>query len=134
MRRDAVHVITALNIRDDLLQAVRYLWVYGSKETTRIGEAIVAPEPIAISYMNPKQHVLINAERDANPFFHLMEAMWMLAGRDDSAFLDNYVSYFSKMFAKDGVVLDAYGQRWRYGNKYNQLDEIVNQLRKEPNT
>jgi len=129
-----VHVITVRNVRDALLQSVRYLTDYGNKEQTRIGQALVAPQPVSIHYLYPKEHVLVNPDRDANPFFHLMEAMWMLAGRDDAAFLDHYISYFSKMFAKDGIVMDAYGQRWRHGLKYNQLDEIVNQLRKEPNS
>jgi hypothetical protein len=63
-----------------------------------------------------------------------MEAMWMLAGRDDGAFLDFYIKDFSKRFGKDGVIMDAYGQRWKYGNRYNQLDEIIAQLRNDPTT
>jgi thymidylate synthase len=97
-----------------------------------LGTVLAAPDPVTIWYANPKQHVLLNRVRDANPFFHLMEAMWMLAGRDDSEFLDHYVKDFGKRFAVDGVVLDAYGQRWRSGLRYDQLDEIVHLLRKEP--
>jgi hypothetical protein len=63
-----------------------------------------------------------------------MEAMWMLAGRDDGSFLDYYVKDFSKRFGKDGIIMDAYGHRWRYGYKYNQLEEIISQLRKDPYT
>jgi thymidylate synthase len=127
-----MHVITATNIRDALPLAVDYLMNFGLREQTRLGEVLASPMPVTIWYQNPKQHVLLNRVRDANPFFHLMEAMWMLAGRDDSAFLDSYIKDFGKRFAVDGVVLDAYGQRWRYGLKYNQLDAIVHLLHNEP--
>jgi len=129
-----VHVITTINIRDALPQAIYYLFDYGKKEITRMGEALVAPEPVCIRYLNPKQHVLVNPNRDANPFFHLMEAMWMLAGRNDGAFLDYYVKDFSKMFGEDGIIPDAYGYRWRYGLQYDQLHEIANQLWNESNS
>jgi len=129
-----MHVIKASNVRDALIQAVQYLTTHGLIEETRAGEALVAQEPVCIHYENPKQHVLLNPVRDANPFFHLMESMWMLAGRDDAAFLEYYIKDFSKMFGKDGIIMDAYGHRWRYGYRYDQLDEIVSQLRKDPYT
>ena len=129
-----MHVIEATNIRDALPQATRYLLEYGVLEKTRVGPAYVAPCPVTIHYKIPKQHVLLNPIRDANPFFHLMEAIWMLAGRDDSAFLDNYIKDFGKKFGKNGTIMDAYGQRWRRGLRYDQLDQMVIQLRKEPHT
>ena len=129
-----MHVIEAENVRDALPKAVRHVLDQGEREMTRVGDAVVAPEPVTIHYKNPKQHVLLNAIRDANPFFHLMEAMWMLAGRDDGAFLDNYVKGFSEHYGNDGVIMDAYGQRWRHGMHYDQLHEISNRLRKDPTT
>ena len=129
-----MHVIEAENVRDALPKAVKHILENGQPEMTRVGTAIVAPEPVTINYRKPKQHVLLNPVRDANPFFHLMEAMWMLAGRDDSAFLDNYIKDFGKNYGKDGVVMDAYGQRWRHGHRYDQLHEIANRLRKDPTT
>jgi hypothetical protein len=127
-------VIEATNVRDALIQAAYHLVGNHFAEETREGPAMVAVDPVTICYRNPKQHVLLNPVRDANPFFHLMEAMWMLAGRDDSAFLDNYVKDFGKKYASNGIVMDAYGQRWRYGLKYDQLDGIVSILRKDPTT
>src|SRR6516162_3106441 len=134
MRREKMHVIKASNVRDALIQAVQYLTTHGLIEETRAGEALVAQEPVCIHYENPKQHVLLNPVRDANPFFHLMESMWMLAGRDDAAFLEYYIKDFAKLFGKDGIIMDAYGYRWRHGYHYDQLDEIVNQIRKDPLT
>jgi thymidylate synthase len=127
-----MHVINAVNVRDALPIAVKYLMHHGEKTQTRNGNALVAPIPVAIRYINPKQHVLINPVRDANPFFHLMEAMWMLAGRDDGAFLDHYIKDFSKKFGTNGRIMDAYGQRWRVGAGFDQLNEIVQQLQCDP--
>jgi thymidylate synthase len=127
-----MHVINAVNVRDALLKAFIYVLNTGKEEPSRAGDVITAQEPITIHYAHPKEHVLLNPIRDANPFFHLMEAMWMLAGRDDSAFLDYYVKDFGKRFGENGIIMDAYGQRWRHGNKYDQLDEIISLLRREP--
>lgn len=130
-----MHVIEAQNVRDALPQAVEYLVNFGLRETTRLGEVLSAPHPVAIRYRDPKQHVLLNPVRNANPFFHLMESMWMLAGREDGAFLDNYIKDFSKMFGNaSGIIPDAYGYRWRYGLWFNQLDELITQLRNDPTT
>lgn len=127
-----MHIIIANNVRDALPKAVKYIIHHGVIEKTRLGDAWVAPMPVTIKYYIPKQHVLINQYRDANPFFHLMEAMWMLAGRDDGVFLDYYIKDFSKSFGTNGRIMDAYGYRWRYGLEYNQLAEIITQLKKDP--
>ena len=120
-------------MRDALPKAVKYLLDFGRKEETRVGDAMVARSPVCIRYYYPKQHVLVNPVRDANPFFHLMEAMWMLAGREDGAFLDNYVKDFSKTFGVDGIIPDAYGYRWRHCG-CDQLEEIARQLKANPNS
>jgi hypothetical protein len=129
-----MHVIEANNIREALPLAVDYLMNYGVREQSRLGEVLAAPTPMAIRYHYPKQHVLLNPIRDANPFFHLMEAMWMLAGREDGAFLDHYIKDFSKRFGNGGIIIDAYGYRWRHGLLFDQLDEIVTQLGHNPET
>jgi hypothetical protein len=130
-----MHVISAVNVRDALPKAVKYLLTYGHKEKTRLDDAWVARGPVCIHYHDPKQHVLVNPIRDANPFFHIVEAMWMLAGRNDGRFLDHYVKNFSKQFGiRDGIIPDAYGYRWRYGLGYDQLIEIINQLKVNPIT
>lgn len=130
-----MYVIYAANVRDALPKAVRYILQFGDRESTRLGDAWVSRTPVTIRYQYPKQHVLINRIRDANPFFHLMEAMWMLAGRNDGAFLDYYIKDFSKKFGNpDGIIHDAYGYRWREGLGYDQLGELIDQLKKTPNT
>lgn len=85
--------------------------------------------PVTTVYYNPERRVLMNKWRDANPFFHLFEAMWMLGGRNDVAFLDNFTSGMGQ-FSDDGVTLHgAYGWRWREHFKDDQLERAIDALR-----
>src|SRR4051812_24359480 len=71
------------------------------------------PEPVITHYARPLERVLFSPDRDANPFFHFFEALWMLAGRDDVEFLAALLPRMQE-FSDDGVRLaGAYGYRWK---------------------
>ncbi len=83
------------------------------KTPSRNGPVIQIPEPVIVTYTNPRERVLFNSARDCNPFFHLYESLWMLAGRNDVAPLKYYVSTID-LFSDDGETFNgAYGYRWR---------------------
>lgn len=107
---------------------------FAVRETSRNGDVMVMPEPLTVTYTNPRERVLFWPERDANPFFHLMECIWMMAGRNDVEF----VKYFNKRmsdFSDDGVVFNgAYGHRWRRQFGIDQVKEIVKHLKENPNS
>lgn len=91
------------------------------REDSRNGKVFVVNEPVTVKFLNPTNRVLINDTRDANPFFHLYEALWMLAGRNDVAPLSYYNSKI-KDFSDDGKTFNgAYGYRWRQAQT-NQQD------------
>jgi thymidylate synthase len=81
--------------------------------------------------------VLFNPVRDANPFFHLMESLWMLRGQRD---VQSMVRYNKRMdeYSDDGEVFHgAYGYRWRnhFSQDYRLLDQIniiIRRLKKDP--
>lgn len=106
-----------------------------SKRTSRNGLVLVIDEPVTITYTHPMERVLFNSVRDANPFFHLYEALWMLAGRNDVASLAHYNSRISE-FSDDGETFNgAYGFRWRCYRgdpDHDQLDVLVNHLKADP--
>jgi thymidylate synthase len=92
--------------------------------------------------------VLFSPQREANPFFHLNEALWMLAGRNDIEWLDQFVGNLSERFGerKPGeptYLHGAYGYRWRNhfevdgggerGRLPDQLDTVVRLLRENYN-
>jgi thymidylate synthase len=125
------------------------------RSPSRYGDVRVIDEPVTITYERPRERVLFNAARDCNPFFHLTESLWMLAGREDVAPLAYYNSRMPE-FSDDGKVFNgAYGNRWRNwrvpaedkpfpmgtdGEPWrsvrwaavDQLDVIVDELRADP--
>ena len=83
--------------------------------------------------------VLFNSARDCNPWFHLYESLWMLAGRNDVASIAYYAKNMAN-YSDDGKTLNgAYGFRWRHmvarGQPWkgvDQLDILVNHLKADP--
>jgi hypothetical protein len=133
-------VITVPNVHTALPVAVRYLLDHGIRRDSRNGPVIVAPEPVTTVYTRPLERVIFWPERDANPFFHVYEALWMLAGRNDIAPLVRYAKNMAQ-FSDDGVTQHgAYGHRWRqafstFPSNYapaDQLEPIARRLRENP--
>lgn len=125
-------IIDVQNTCQALPQIVDYLMYCGREEHSRAGDVLVAPHPVMTVTRHPTERVLFSPVRDANPFFHLYEAFWMLAGRDDAASLDLFVKNFGERFAEpDGVIADAYGRRWRSAFGFDQLDHVVHVLRQD---
>jgi len=103
-------------------------------EQTRNGPVIAFPEPVITTYEYPAERVLFHEGRDANPVFHLMEAIWMLAGRRDVGFLDKFNSRL-KQYSDNGRTYNAaYGYRWRRHFVYDQLVDVIKLLRRDPTT
>lgn len=138
-----MHVINALNVNDAYAQGVRYLRQYGELQDSRAGDVLVAPSPVSTVYACPTERVLFDSQRDANPFFHLFESLYLLAGWRDARWLDRFVKDFSSRFAEtDGMQHGSYGYRWRKhfdleggGSSFlpDQLDTVVNILKNNPN-
>ncbi len=101
---------------------------------SRVGEVLVVEEPVTVTYREPRERVLFSEARDANPFFHLFESLWMLAGRNDVECLAPYNSQISKIASDDGQTFNgAYGHRWIHGvGGINQLSFIVRHLKDNP--
>ena len=59
-------------------------------EESRNGDVWSIPDLSLITLHKPHRRILHNKDRDANPFFHLMEALWMWAGRNDAKFLSQF--------------------------------------------
>ncbi len=99
---------------------------------TRNGPALRIAEPVLTRVKYPQQRVLFHAGRDANPVFHCLESIWMLAGRRDVEFVKRFNSRIGQ-YSDDGKVFNAaYGHRMRKHFGRDQLDEVIRLLRREP--
>jgi len=135
-------VIEVRNVNEAYAKGLRHICDYGELQDSRAGEVLVAPTPVVIVYERPWECVLFDPSRDANPFFHVFESLWLLSGRNDARWLDQFVSDFSSRFAEeDGRLHGSYGFRWRKHfdvegggspNLPDQLETIIELLQKNP--
>jgi hypothetical protein len=122
------------NVNEAVSAGLWQMKVSATPETSRNGEVLVLPEPLTTTYERPTERVLFWPERDANPIFHLMESLWMLAGRDDLKFVE-YFNSRMRNFSDDGKVLNgAYGHRWRTRFQVDQLKALIYHLYDQPDT
>jgi len=129
-----MQVIPARNVNNALAHGLRFIRTYGLPETSRNGPVLVASLPVVTQYYQPMERVLFSPTRDANPFFHFFESLWMLAGHNDLDFPQYFNSNF-KSYSDDGhTVRGAYGHRWRNWFGYDQLEEVIRQLVEDPST
>jgi len=120
------------NVSDAIVQVLPELLANGVAEQSRNGEVIVYPTPVCTSYRKPMERVLFSPTRDANPFFHLFESLWMLAGLNDVAWPAQFNRRF-KDYSDNGITAwGAYGWRWRSFFGYDQLAVIIDELKKNP--
>ena len=129
-----MRVIEARNVNDAYHQGMNLIRHEGEEVMTRNGLAYKTPFPVTTVYTHPMERVLFDEYRDANPFFHFFEALWMLAGRNDVDFVKRFASKMGD-FSDDGQTFNAaYGYRWRTHFEHDQIHEAIQLLRKDPNT
>lgn len=125
-------VIHARNVQQALPEALRALLIEGVTRESRNGPVLAFDEPVTTVYEKPAERVLFWAGRDANPFFHLVESLWMLNGAND---VETVAAFVTRMrnFSDDGKTFHgAYGYRWRKHFDFDQLPTIIEALRKDP--
>lgn len=128
------HTITARNVNSAFNDGFWLLRLSGIKEDSRNGPVVVAPGPVVTTYLVPTERVLFHAGRDANPVFHLLESIWMLAGRDSVDWVLPFNSRFSEYAESDGRVHGAYGRRWRQHWRFDQIKKVISILNEDPNS
>ena len=127
-----MQVIEVRNVHDALIRGLDTLnSVLSVESSSRNGKVYEAITPVTTVFKNPAERVLFWEERDANPFFHFMEGLWMLDGREDLEFVQIY-NQKMKDYSDDGVTLHgAYGWRWRNYFYFDQLPIIAERLKKD---
>lgn len=124
-----------VNLPSAYSEGLHKMRVWGVEEDSRNGPVITCPEPVFMTILNPKQRVLFDQVRDANPFFHLMETAWMFAGRDDLAFIQQFNKRFAEYADPGAMHLHAaYGYRWIHHFEVHQISRVISMLRNDRTT
>lgn len=128
------HVIRVKNVNHAFCDGFWWLKTAGLRENSRNGPVIVAPGPVITEYVRPWERILFHPERDANPIFHLMESIWMLAGESDVEWLSQFSKNIANYAEPSGTIHGAYGHRWRNHWSMDQIYETVKILTKDPDS
>lgn len=126
------NVISVRNVNDAFHEGLWWLKTSGVAEDSRNGEVLVAPGPVITEYSHPTERILWNEKRDANPVFHLMESLWMLAGMKHAGWLTPFNARMLEYAEGDGNIHGAYGARWRSHFGFDQIMRAINHLRDFP--
>lgn len=123
--------IACRNVNDGFHGTVDLIQEYGVPYGSRNGAVLELEEPLSVTFTHPRERVLFDPVRRINPFLHFFEPLWVLAGRNDVAFLERIVPRF-KDYSDDGITFNAaYGHRLRDGS-VDQIDEAIRRLRRDP--
>lgn len=137
--KDVDSTIRARTAAGALYLATRRLLKYGVRVKRRGGEEMLEmPEPTTIAIADPTKRLCVLPGRNLNPWVTLAEFPWMLAGRNDIAWLLPYLPR-AKDYSDDGLTWRAgYGPRLRnwvgFDRAIDQLAEAVARLWHEPDT
>lgn len=127
--------IQAQNVNVVFPLGIHMLLKYGEQQGSQHGATLEMPQPVSVCYENPRERCLFDPVRDSNPFLNLFEALWILAGRNDVAFLQPIVGRMAT-YSDDGVTYyGAYGHRMRFSHTpdHDQIEEAIQRLVGNPN-
>jgi thymidylate synthase len=127
--------IYANNIPQAYTEAIIKLRIWGEEQESRNGPVITSLAPVYLEIQNPKQRVLFDSVRNCNPFFHVMEFVWMMAGENDVRWIEQFNNRF-RNYADNGtdIIHGAYGHRWIRHFEINQIVAVADLLRSDKTT
>lgn len=127
------YVLDVRNVHHALPHALKLMKHIGCLEESRNGSVLVAPIPVYTHYRCPDERVLFWSQRDANPFFHFFESLWMLAGRDDVEYPSSFAKQILNYSDDKKSLHGAYGYRWRHWFNHDQIKWAIKRLKADPN-
>lgn len=134
-------VIHVRNVNHALPLAVMYLKdeTWARSIGSRVAPTLEIRGPVMTCYDNPLERVLFEPKRDANPFFHLFESLWILAGRRDVKWLKFFLNNISDYSDNGEVFHGAYGARIQSPSVNNnksvsQFVSVIEELSKSPDS
>tara|TARA_R110000744_G_scaffold235728_2_gene353364 strand:+ start:412 stop:1380 length:969 start_codon:yes stop_codon:yes gene_type:complete len=127
-------IVTERNVPSAFYKMGAYMYEHGVSEPSRNGEVVTVPHPVMLEIKKPMERVLTDPKRDANPFFHIAETVWMLGGGQGIEFITWYNKGMNR-YSDDGATMNgAYGHRWRNHFYHDQILGAIQLLTEDPTT
>jgi len=119
---------------DAAWQKIAKVFRAGTAASAQISRAGQTKEILhaAISIANPRARWVVSRTPPINPAFALAEVIWIMTGRNDSAFLNYFNTGLPKFAGKGARYHGAYGHRLRRQLGIDQLDRAYNALKHKP--
>lgn len=100
-------------------------------QPSRIGNTVELLHT-TVSIRDPRQRWVLGREPAINPAFAIAEVVWILAGRNDAAFLNHWNPALPKFAGHTSVYHGAYGYRLRRNLGFDQLTRAFGTLCNNP--
>lgn len=114
-------------------QMVKEFSLHAYPMKSRNGDVLRLPGVTTVTLLAPREKVCFLESRDANPFFHLIEALAMIANENSVELLSFFASNM-KSFSDNGRSYNAfYGTRAR-STWGDQIDDVIRILRDDPDS
>lgn len=127
-----MYLIECRNVNHAYNSLTRMVMSRGVAEDSRNGKVVSLQQPLSLRINNPWERVLTADGRNENPCFHLFEALYFLAGRNDTKFISQFNPRMME-FSDDGNTFNGvYGYRWKTHFGYDQIERAVGILKKDP--
>jgi len=126
-------VISDRNVPGAYCEAFWKMRVWAKEGMSRNGPVMEAKD-VFLEIYHPDERVLFDPVRLANPFFHMMEFIWMMSGSKDVAWIKQFNKNMESYAEENGLIHGAYGHRWRNHFGVDQIIETHNLLKYDRGT
>jgi len=120
-------VINGRNPNDVFPITIHMVRDHGVLIPSRNGDCLEIPVPVVVTFTEPMERVLFHRKRRINPYLHFFEPFWIMAGKEDLAFLANIVKKFEDYSDNGEILYGAYGKRI-----HEQVPVAIERLKADP--
>lgn len=126
--------LTVRNVNEALPLGLQLVQSHGVPVTSRGLATLEVPGPVTTIYRAPEERVLFCPIRDANPFFHFFESLWILAGARTVHLPRTFLQRIED-YSDDGKEFHgAYGHRLMHAYGFDQLEKAGEILATRPDS
>lgn len=126
--------IRVRNVNNALPWGMRLLQTQGRPASSRLLNVVRVDGPVSTTYSKPQERVLFDPVRDANPFFHLLDSVWMLGGSQKAALPVAVLKSIAQFSDNGSTFHGAYGHRLRKAFGLDQIENAIQLLSEKPDT